>query len=97
MLSGRRSAEDTLKKWSGKAGDASLPYLEVRNAASMLEWILRAVLYEEGKQPEIPVQLYKVDDLYYEKQESENRSDEIKEQSICIDDDIGKVIDKLQN
>ena len=75
-----KKAEDTLKKWSGKAGDASLPYLEVRNAASMLEWILRAVLYEEGKQPEIPVQLYKVDDLYYEKQESENRADEIKEQ-----------------
>lgn len=75
-----KKAEDTLKKWSGKAGDASLPYLEVRNAASMLEWILRAVLYEEEKQPEIPVQLYKVDDLYYEKQESENRADEIKEQ-----------------
>lgn len=75
-----KKAEDTLKKWSGKAGDASLPYLEVRNAASMLEWILRAVLYEEGKQPEIPVQLYTVDDLYYEKQESENRADEIKEQ-----------------
>ena len=75
-----KKAEDTLKKWSGKAGDASLPYLEVRNAASMLEWILRAVLYEEGKQPEIPVQLYKVDDLYYEKQENENRADEIKEQ-----------------
>ena len=37
-----KKMEDTLSKWSGGAGKKQLPYLEIKNAASMLEWILRS-------------------------------------------------------
>ncbi len=72
--------EDTLSKWSGGAGKKQLPYLEIKNAASMLEWILRSVLYEEGIQSEIPIRKYSVDDLYREKLDEENYGDTILQQ-----------------
>lgn len=48
--------------------------------ASMLEWILRSVLYEEGIQSEIPIRKYSVDDLYREKLDEENHGDTILQQ-----------------
>ena len=75
-----KKMEDTLSKWSGGAGKKQLPYLEIKNAASMLEWILRSVLYEEGIQSEIPIRKYSVDDLYREKLDEENHGDTILQQ-----------------
>ena len=75
-----KKMEDTLSKWSGGAGKKQLPYLEIKNAASMLEWILRSVLYEEGIQSEIPIRKYSVDDLYREKLDEENYGDTILQQ-----------------
>ncbi len=53
MSGSLKKMEDTLSKWSGGAGKKQRLYLEIKNAASMLEWILRSVLYEEGIQSEI--------------------------------------------
>lgn len=75
-----KKMEDTLSKWSGGAGKKQLSYLEIKNAASMLEWILRSVLYEEGIQSEIPICKYSVDDLYREKLDEENHGDTILQQ-----------------
>ena len=75
-----KKMEDTLSKWSGGAGKKQLSYLEIKNAASMLEWILRSVLYEEGIQSEIPIRKYSVDDLYREKLDEENHGDTILQQ-----------------
>lgn len=75
-----KKMEDTLSKWSGGAGKKQLPYLEIKNAASMLEWILRSVLYEEGIQSEIPIRKYSVDDQYREKLDEENYGDTILQQ-----------------
>ena len=75
-----KKMEDTLSKWSGGAGKKQLSYLEIKNAASMLEWILRSVLYEEGIQSEIPIRKYSVDDLYREKLNEENHGDTILQQ-----------------
>ena len=72
-----KKMEDTIAKWSGRAGKKQLSYLEIKNAASMLEWILRSVLYEEGIQSEIPIRKYSVDDLYREKLDEENHGDTI--------------------
>ena len=72
-----KKMEDTLSKWSGGAGKKQLSYLEIKNAASMLEWILRSVLYEEGIPSEIPIRKYSVDDLYREKLDEENHGDTI--------------------
>lgn len=72
-----KKMEDTIAKWSGGAGKKQLSYLEIKNAASMLEWILRSVLYEEGIQSEIPIRKYSVDDLYREKLDEENHGDTI--------------------
>ena len=72
-----KKMEDTISKWSGGAGKKQLSYLEIKNAASMLEWILRSVLYEEGIQSEIPIRKYSVDDLYREKLDEENHGDTI--------------------
>ena len=72
-----KKMEDTIAKWSGGAGKKQLSYLEIKNAASMLEWILRSVLYEEGIQSEIPICKYSVDDLYREKLDEENHGDTI--------------------
>ena len=75
-----KKMEDTLSKWSGGAGKKQLSYLEIKNAASMLEWILRSVLYEEGIQSKIPIRKYSVDDLYREKLDEENHGDTILQQ-----------------
>ena len=75
-----KKMEDTISKWSGGAGKKQLSYLEIKNAASMLEWILRSVLYEEGIQSEIPIRKYSVDDLYREKLDEENHGDTILQQ-----------------
>ena len=75
-----KKMEDTISKWSGGAGKKQLSYLEIKNAASMLEWILRSVLYEEGIQSEIPIRKYSVDDLYREKLDEENYGDTILQQ-----------------
>lgn len=75
-----KKMEDTLLKWSKGAAKRQLSYLEVRNAASMLEWILRSVLCEEGARSEIPIRKYDVDDLYQEKLDSENQGDVIRQQ-----------------
>ena len=75
-----KKMEDTIAKWSGGAGKKQLSYLEIKNAASMLEWILRSVLYEEGIQSEIPICKYSVDDLYREKLDEENHGDAIWQQ-----------------
>lgn len=74
-----KKMEDTLSKWSGGAGKKQRLIWRSK-AASMLEWILRSVLYEEGIQSEIPIRKYSVDDLYREKLDEENYGDTILQQ-----------------